>query len=77
MRSDLNLFLFSTNQGFGFIVLLLGIIWEIPQRTKRKRHQNIKSNPRRKQMAASYRTQSAKRWLPLEANPDVMNQILK
>ncbi|PRQ19153.1 putative ubiquitinyl hydrolase 1 [Rosa chinensis] len=27
-------------------------------------------------MAASYRTQSAKRWLPLEANPDVMNQFL-
>ncbi|XP_004300351.1 PREDICTED: ubiquitin carboxyl-terminal hydrolase isozyme L3 [Fragaria vesca subsp. vesca] len=27
-------------------------------------------------MASSYRTQSAKRWLPLEANPDVMNQFL-
>lgn len=27
-------------------------------------------------MAASHRTQSAKRWLPLEANPDVMNQFL-
>lgn len=27
-------------------------------------------------MAASHETQSAKRWLPLEANPDVMNQFL-
>ncbi|XP_061988715.1 ubiquitin carboxyl-terminal hydrolase 3 [Rosa rugosa] len=27
-------------------------------------------------MASPYRTQSAKRWLPLEANPDVMNQFL-
>lgn len=51
------------------------------QNSKSRRQQRIayqiKSEKERKQMASSYRTQSAKRWLPLEANPDVMNQVLK
>lgn len=51
-----------------------------PQERKRDENSNRRKREREKKkkaMAASDETPSAKRWLPLEANPDVMNQVMQ